>query len=236
MEGGASGRDLSLTARRWLADHEDVTSSPAIGPALAGEPAVRAKFLQQWLTFPEQFEPAAAVRLARLVNDEKRRAIHGAHALVWLPMTLDIEVVDAVAQALGVRRYAELTRAFFLEIMLRPPLGALLELGTKLMGLSPEAFLRWWDKGWGAVYRNCGRVTGYVEEERRGRVLYRNMPHLCLRSDAFVEAVVGTAYGVYALTGVEGVVRITQRRVEQGELDLEFEWQAKRASQPRGSA
>jgi hypothetical protein len=227
----------SLTARRRLADHERVTSSsPEIGPALAGEPAVRAKFLQQWLTFPEQFEPASAARLARLVNDEKRHAIQAAHALVWLPMTLDIEVVDAVAHAVGAQRYAELTRAFFLELMLRPPLGALLELGTKLMGLSPEAFLRWWDKGWGAVYRNCGRVGGYVDDERRGRVLYRNMPRLCLQSDAFVEAVVGTAYGVYALTGVEGVVRVTQRRVDQGELDLELEWQAQRASQPRGTA
>lgn len=236
-EARGAGTISPLTARHRLADHEQVTStSPEIGPALAGEPAVRAKFLQHWLTFPEQFEPAAAARLAQLVDADKRRAIHAAHALVWLPMTLDIEVVDAVAQAVGARRYAELTRAFFLELMLRPPLGALLELGTKLMGVSPEAFLRWWDKGWGAVYRNCGRVTGYVDEQRRGRVLYRNMPRLCLQSDAFVEAVVGTGYGVYALTGVEGVVRVSQRRLDQGELDLELEWQPKRQSQPRGSA
>jgi hypothetical protein len=226
-----------LTPARRLADHERVTSlSPEIGPALAGQPAVRAKFLQQWLTFPEQYDPSVAERLSKLVSSEKRQAIHAAHALVWLPMELDIEVVDAVAQVMGARRFSELTRAFFLQIMLRPPLGALFELGSKLMGLSPEAFLRWWDKGWGAVYRNCGRVAGFVDGPSRGRVLYRNMPKVCLRSDAFVEAVVGTGYGVYKLTGVDGVVRISERRVEHGELDLDLEWQVKRASAPRGSA
>jgi hypothetical protein len=213
-----------------------VTSfSPEIGPAPPGEPAVRAKFLQHWLTFPEQYEPRAATRLSQLVSDEKRRAIQAAHALVWLPMTLDIEVVDAVAQVVGPAHFSELARAFFLEIMLRPPLGALFELGTKLMGLSPEAFLRWWDKGWGAVYRNCGTATGFVDDAEHGRVVYRNMPRLCLESDAFVEAVVATGRGVYALTSVEGGVRIVQRRIDDGALELEFTWHAPQLRSTHGS-
>ena len=197
--------------------------SPHIAAAAAGAPAVRAKFLQSWLSFPQRYG-ADAAQLVEILSETRCAAIRAAHALVWLPMELDIEVVEAVAQVTG-SQFGELTRAFFLEIMQRPPLGALFELGSRMMGLSPQSFLRWWDKGWGAVYRDCGKVVGQSQDDCRGLVLYRDMPRMCLGSDAFVEAVLGTAYGVYALTGVEGEVRIARRRPDQGELELALEWQ-----------
>ena len=73
-------------------------------------------------------------------------------------------------------------------------------------------------------------VKGFAEGEGRGRVIYRRMPPLCLQSDAFIEALLGTAHGVYALTGVDGEVRVVQRNAGRGELEFGFAWRPRRAS------
>lgn len=203
-------------------------TSAARSEALPVRPAVRAKFLQLWLSFPERFEPTAGERLRALIGEDKRRAILDVSMLSWLPIELDVEVVDAVAKVMGPQRFSELTRAYFKEIMPRPPLGALLDLGTKIMGLSPPSFLRWWDKGWNAVYRGCGTAKGVALSEHSGRVTYRNLPRVCLQSEAFVEAILSSSYGVYAFTSYMGTVRIAALRKDDGYLELDFCWQGKR--------
>ena len=210
-----------------LIDHDEVgtlsqTRETSLQPA-----AVRAKFLQLWLRFPERYDADAAARLAEMIGEEKRKAILDVSMLSWLPIELDVEVVDAVARVMGPRRFNELTRAFFAEIVPKPPLGALLDLGTKMIGLSPQSCLRWWDRGWGAVYRNCGKVRGAVTGEGSGRVSYERMPRVCVQSEAFLEAVLSSSYGVYALTGYHGTVRIAQLQRDEGYLELAFDWRAK---------
>lgn len=194
---------------------------------------MRAKILQHWLTFAEGYDSGSAARLAPLLPAQKRASIRDAASLAWLPMALDIEVVDAVAEAMGPKRYSAFARAFFLEIMPRPPLSALFDLGTKLMGLSPESFLRWWSKGWDAVYRDCGTVRSVFDGSSRGRLVFENMPRMCVESEAFVESMVCAAYGIYALAGTSGVVRVGALDAKAGTIELVLEWRHKRTSLPK---
>lgn len=218
---------------------------PSLRPGRAADdaPAVRAKILQHWLAFAEGYDATSAARLAPLLSARKRATIRDTASLAWLPMALDIEAVDAVAEAMGPKRFSAFARAFFLEIMPRPPLSALFDLGTKLMGLSPESFLKWWSKGWDAVYRDCGTVRCVFDGSSRGRLVFENMPRMCLASEAFVELQVCAAYGIYTLAGTSGVVRVGALDPKAGTLELVLEWRQKRASlakrlsrasQPRG--
>lgn len=190
-------------------------------------PAVRAKFLQLWLASFERFEPSGAAKLTQLVGEQKRRAVADLSMLSWVPIALDVEMVDAVAEVLGPVRFGEFTRAYVGEIMPRAPLGALIDLGTKMIGVSPESFLRWWDKGWNAVYRDVGKVKGFVIDGAHGRVVYERMPRVCVESRAFVDAVVSTAYAVYTWTGRSGVVKVSELRADEGYLELALAWHAR---------
>jgi hypothetical protein len=199
----------------------------ALDTSVDVEPAVRAKFLQHWMALPERYDPGAAIRLARMLGSAKHHSVVAAPALSWLPIELDLEVVHAVAAVLG-PRFNEYARAYFLDIMPRPPLNALMELGTKLMGLTPEGFLRWWDKGWKVIYRGLGTAAGAVDGPGRGRVVHDRMPRICLSSEAFVQALLSSVYGVYTLTSCTGEARITSLRPETGHLEIEMEWQPRR--------
>lgn len=209
------------------------TSSSRPVRAAQGAPAVRAKLLQHWVALAERHDAALTARIAKHLSDDKRQSILSAAALDWLPIELDVEVIDAVAQAMGAARFSAFARAYFLEVMPRQPLAGLLELGTKLMGLSPESFLRWWGKGWDAIYRDCGTVRSSLEAPYRGRVVHQQVPAVCLRSEAFVEALLGSAYGIYALAGTTGVVRVASIEPALGHLELQFEWRPRRASVTR---
>jgi hypothetical protein len=53
------------------------------------------------------------------------------------------------------------------------------------------------------------------------------MPRVCVESSAFVDAVVSTAYAVYAWTNCSGVVRVAALDVTRGYLELELAWHAR---------
>jgi hypothetical protein len=195
--------------------------------AALGRPAVRAKFLQLWLTSFAHTEQDALFRLDRIVGEERRRGIMGLSMLSWIPIELDVEIVDAVSEVLGQERFAAFTRAYVSDIMPRPPLGALIDLGTKMMGVSPESFLRWWDRGWRAVYRGCGVTKGIVSGDAKGSIIYEKLPQACAQSEAFVAAIVSSSYAPFAWTGHDGSVRITSWRPEDGYLELALSWRAK---------
>jgi hypothetical protein len=189
-------------------------------------PAVRAKFLQLWLSSFERFAPDAVTQLCARVGDDKLRAIGELSMLSWVPIELDIEIVDAIAEVLGKERFHAFTLAYVAEIMPRPPLGALIDLGAKMLGLSPQSFLRWWDKGWKAVYRECGKVKGFVQDENHGSIVYEKMPRACIGSEAFIAAIVSTAQVVFAWNGQHGTVRVAAHRPEDGYLELALSWHA----------
>lgn len=203
------------------------TSGQIAKDAALGRPAVRAKFLQLWLSSFERTNPVSLARLDQIVGEEKRRAIMELSMLSWVPIELDIEIVDAVAQVLGKPQFREFTRAYVSEIMPRAPLGALIDLGTKMIGVSPESFLRWWDKGWRAVYRDCGTARGIVSDATHGRIIYEKLPRACVQSEAFVDAIVSTSYAVYAWTGQRGSARIATFIRDEGYLELKLEWGAR---------
>jgi hypothetical protein len=206
------------------------TVSQIRAEAALGKPAVRAKFLQIWLTSFAHFDQSAVRELDRIVGEDTRRGIMERSMLSWIPIALDIQIVDAVCAVLGRERFAAFTRAYVSEIMPRAPLGALIDLGTKMMGVSPESFLRWWDRGWRAVYRHCGASKGIVRGDGQGSIVYEKLPAACAHSAAFVDAIVSSSYAAYAWTGHNGSVRIADLRPDDGYLELALAWQVRKRS------
>lgn len=200
------------------------TSSEIATEAALGRPAVRAKFLQLWLSSFERFDASAQPLLLAKIGRERFAQIMEVSMLHWVSIEIDVEIVDAIAQILGKERFHAFTHDYVTEILPRAPLGALVDLGMKMIGLSPESFLRWWDKGWRAVYRDCGSVKGVVTGERRGSIVYERLPRVCVESEAFVAAIISSALAVLPWTGHDGEAHVTALRADEGYLELSLAW------------
>ena len=108
---------------------------------------------------------------------------------------------------------------------LRGPLfGPLVLTGMRILGMSPGSVLRWADRGWQMAFRHCGRLHGEVLAPNVGRLTYLELPSICTKSDAWLDSAQGSAYGVFDLCEVDGIVRIDKRARASGRMQLDLEW------------
>jgi hypothetical protein len=188
------------------------------------EPLVRAGHLKDWLAFVAREEDPWRARFFAALPEERRRMIESASRVTWLPAALHVELADILARTFGAARAHDYYRRAFARSLRGPFFDPLVRTAVRLLGLTPSTFLRWVHKGWEASFRDCGEVHGESREPGRGQLFYRNLPAVCIASDAWLDSAQGSAYGVYDLVEVQGVVRIDKSRRAEGSMQLDLEW------------
>lgn len=188
------------------------------------EALVRARHLQEWLkAVAEEPEPWSA-RFQSALDPESTRLIGSSARQEWLPVGLHVRLAEVLHASFGPARAHDYYRKAMTRAVRGPILGPLFRTGSKLLGLTPAAFLRWAAHGWASSFRDCGSLTGVVVEPGRGRLIYDSLPEVCFASAPWVDSSQGSAYGVYDLTGVGGVVRMDKKDLARGHFELELEW------------
>jgi hypothetical protein len=196
----------------------------SIPPGAHGEPLVRARFCQEWLVLIEREEEPYRSRFFALVTKEMRAQIEGAVPVTWLPMAVHVKLADIQLESFGtVRAHSYYRRAFAIDIK-GPILGPLFATGTRLLGFSPASFVRWASRGYEAAYRNAGQLAGEVVGPGHARLAFSNLPAVCTASDAWLMSAQGTAYGLYDVLRVDGIVRVDTHERAKGRMVLDLEW------------
>jgi hypothetical protein len=199
----------------------------AVDPAGA-VPEVRAGLLRDWLAFVAREPAPYAGRFVERLPREMVTRIEEAPARLWLPAGYHVAMAEALRDAFGRAREHDYYRRAFVESVRRPVLRPLFDVGARLFGLTPAAFVRWASKGYAASFRNCGTLTGEVLGEGRARGVYCGLPPVCTLSDAWIDSAQSTIYGILDLTRTEGVVRLDTSGRARGEMIVELEWATSR--------
>jgi hypothetical protein len=146
-----------------------------------------------------------------------------AHALPvqWLPVEVDIEVVDAVAGALSAQEYDLLVAERQRQEMGSALFKSFVSTISSLFGLSPATFIRHLDRGWRQVLLDCGTIEVVSIADGAGVVVLRDLPEQCLASSAWISALVPGMRILFELVHVEGAVV----RARHGDvIELRFSW------------
>lgn len=198
----------------------------SIPPGANGEPLVRARFCQEWLTLIEREEDPYRSRFFALIPKETRALIDGAVPVTWLPMAVHVKLADIQLESFGtVRAHGYYRRAFAINIK-GPILGPLVATGVRLLGLSPGSFVRWASRGYDAAYKNAGHLAGEVVGPEHARLVFTNLPPVCTASEAWLMSAQGSAYGIFDVLDVDGIVRLDMRGRAEGRMVLDLEWGA----------
>ena len=187
-------------------------------------PLVRARYLRDWLENVEREEDPWRARFFDALPAAERELIEGASRVAWLPMRLHVLLADVTQEAFGAARAHDYYRRAFARSLRGPPFDALVRTGRRVLGVTPASFLRWAARGWQVGFRDCGGAFGEVLGETSGRLHYRDLPAVCTASEAWLDSAQGSAYGVYDLLGVTGVVRLDKSDRARGRMHLELEW------------
>jgi hypothetical protein len=187
-------------------------------------PLVRGRHLQEWLEAvgrePDPFRARFFAGLPAAMKSD----ILGTSGVTWLPVRYHVELADLMREHFGVARAHDYYRRQFAASMRGPVLGPLVRTGMALLGVTPASLIRWADKGWQSSFRGCGTMQGEMLGPGRGRLVYAGLPAVCTSSDAWLESSQGSAYGVYDLMRVDGIVRIDTSGRGEGRLVIDLEW------------
>lgn len=159
-----------------------------------------------------------------LASLRSAKRIAEAMPIEWLPIEVDVELIDALAKRLSPaaldnlvreRQRVEMGSALFKTFV-----STILRL---LGGGSPATLVRHFPKGWSQVFSECGRVeVEEVEGDRRARLRIVDLPPVCIASRAWIDAIpvgVQTLYELIRTTS--GKVTLTR---DGNAVILDFSW------------
>jgi hypothetical protein len=192
------------------------------------EPLVRAGHLQEWVAnLRSEHDPWRASFFSALPV-EILRTIEQAARLDWLPVAYHVRFAELMVDAFGPARSHDYYRRAFAAALRGPFFLPIVRTGVRLFGLTPASFLRWCGRGWEASYKHCGSLHGEAIGPQRGLVVWSHLPPVCTASDAWLDSAQGSAYAIFDLVEVSGVVRLDKTERTSGTLRLEMEWTGRR--------
>jgi hypothetical protein len=182
-------------------------------------PLLRARHPQMLLALLAERHPAAHAKVLPALQCGDQLA----HALPveWLPVEMDVEVIDTVARQLSPSMMEALVSERQRQEMGSALFKTFVSTAQKLFGLSPATFIRHLGRGWRQVFSHCGEIDVVSLERGAAVVMLRALPAVCLASSAWIGALPAGLRVLYELVNTTGEVAVARH---VGDVELRFSW------------
>ena len=144
-----------------------------------------------------------------------------AHPVEWLPVEMDIEVIEEVSRCLSPAMVDELVSERQRQEMGSALFKTFVSTAQKLFGLQPSTFIRHLGRGWRQVFSDCGDLEVVRIEPRVGVVLLRALPEACLASAPWIGALPAGLRVLYELVNTKGEVLVERHGPD---VEIRFAW------------
>ena len=212
LEGGRRSRRLAHAAR--------------MRQTAAVVASIRARQVEHSLRALELVSGREHERALGRMRPESLAQIRDSGRFDWLPIGLDVELSQAVADEFGPAFAASRSRMSMRQSLDTPLLRPFIDGVDKLFGLEPSSVFRQVPRGWHAIYRDAGRMRYEVMSAGSQRVLiYEEVPAVVLDSRVYLEAIAGALGGLLDICKVEGCVRVVDVAAARARVELLVSWE-----------
>ena len=194
-------------------------------PASGHGPEVRARHPQTMLKLTRAVAPAVYPSIAAALSERTRAVLDPAIPMAWIPMAIDVEVIEAVAQKLGPATTATLVEARQREEMGSALFDGFVKMALRVFGATPNVMVKRLPTGWPQLFRNAGAVEVVSTGQKEAEVRFRGLPAVCIESAAWMAALPVGLRMLYELVNVKGTVDCAIEDVGSGTALVTFRWQ-----------
>ncbi len=198
--------------------------SSAPPPSTAGAPEVRARHPQTLLKHTRAAAPTAYPAILAALGAGTRAALDASIPVTWLPITLDVEVVEAIAERLGPAATASLIESRQREEMGSALFDSFVKMGMRVFGASPMTMVKRIPAGWRQLFRNVGTVEVVSTGDAEAEALFLGLPAPCIASEAWMAALPVGLCMLYELVRVKGTVTCRIEDAARGNARVTFRW------------
>jgi hypothetical protein len=144
-----------------------------------------------------------------------------AHPVEWLPVEMDVEVIEEVSRRLSPAMVEQLVAERQRREMGSALFKTFVSTVQKLFGLSPSTIMRQLGRGWRQVFSDCGEIDVVRVEERAGLLMLRKLPEICLASGPWIGALPAGLRVLFELVNSRGDVSVARNGAD---VELHFTW------------
>jgi hypothetical protein len=129
----------------------------------------------------------------------------------WVPIEESMKLTEALHATLGTGGFRRFLSEQADRIASYPMLQSVFDSAVRLLGLTPQALLKWAAHAWEQVFRGCGQLVYEARQEptrAAGRVEMRleDVPPVLLLNGTFAQALAGTLEMFLRRCGAKGRV------------------------------
>ncbi len=185
---------------------------------------VRARHPQTLLLLTEESAPDRHPAVLAALRPETRASLQDAIAMTWLPMAIDVEVIETVAEQLGPEETATLVEKRQREEMGSALFDGFVQTALRVFGASPVNMVKRLPSGWGHLFRNAGWIEVVSTGPRNATCRVHRLPRECTRSAAWMAALPIGLRTLYEIVGTKGTVDCRFEDAGQEMVLLTFRW------------
>lgn len=184
----------------------------------------RAKQLEHSLRALEIVSGGEHERALGRMRPESLDQIRGAGRFDWIPIELDVEFSQAIADEFGPVIAAERPRLSMRRSLDTPLLRPFIEGVDRLFGLDPSNVFRQVPRGWFAIYRNAGRMRYEVGAGSQRTLIYEDVPTVIVDSRVYLDAIAAGLHSLLDLCKVEGSVEVVNIDAARARVEILVIW------------
>ncbi|WNG19677.1 hypothetical protein [Cystobacter fuscus] len=149
--------------------------------------------------------------------------------LGWVPMPESMWLTDALHRTLGNPGFRHFFSLLAEHLVSAPLLQSLFDGAVRLLGLTPQAMLKWSTYAWEQAFRDCGRLIyrPIRDTPSQGRVemILEDFPPLLHRGGTFAEALAATFEMFLRRVSKKGRVELRPMQPHTNRLVCDVSWE-----------
>ena len=186
---------------------------------------MRARHPQTLLQLAQKAGPGIYPAIERSLAEDTRAVLDTVEAIAWLPIAIDVEVMEAVAARFDAAATAHLVAERQREEMGSSLLEGFIKTAMRVLGPSPSMLLKRLPGGWQHMFRHAGTVELVPTGEHDAEARFVGLPAMCIGSTAWMSALPVALQTLFELVGTKGTVTCRIADHEQGIALVSFEWE-----------
>lgn len=166
---------------------------------------------------------AAGERVAA-ADPDLFRQIGAASRMSWLPVELNVRMIDALYGTLGPQRAREFQSDQITSQFGTPLWRSFVEGGVRLLGLEPGMMVRWLPAAIGLIFRDCGGWSVERGDESSAVLCAFDLPRLLATHPHWLDSVAGGIHAMFILCKTSGETEVAELDAARGTARIAVRW------------
>ncbi|MES1182494.1 MAG: hypothetical protein ABUL60_01695 [Myxococcales bacterium] len=185
--------------------------------------STRGRYMKDYLAAVRRLPPSKQ-ELVLAGLDTLVERIEAASNLEWLPVSVNLELTDAVFRGLGEEQANHFYQSWLKRQMSAPAFAGLVRTALSLFRFDTGAIAKWIPKAFDLMYRDYGSFTIEQVAPQHLHVVLSAMPTELSAHENWQRSVSSGLHALFFLTGVQGTTELTRASGLQRRMQVDLRW------------